>query len=124
MTTMIGFIGAGQLGEPMVERLLAAGHPVRVFVRRPDVRAQLIDAGAMIADSVANLAAESDILVSCLFSDEQLREIALGPEGFAANGKPGAIFVSHTTGTAATLADVANSWPAAPIVLDAPVGET
>lgn len=122
--TTIGFIGAGQLGEPMVHRLLAAGHPVLVYVRRPEVAARLADAGAVLMDSVAMLAAESDVLVSCLFSDGQLREIGLGEAGFAANAKPGAIFISHTTGTVATLREIADSSPSAPVMLDAPVSGT
>jgi choline dehydrogenase len=38
MSDVVGFIGAGQLGEPMVARLLGAGHDVRVYARRADVR--------------------------------------------------------------------------------------
>ncbi|HKH51357.1 MAG TPA: NAD(P)-binding domain-containing protein, partial [Mycobacterium sp.] len=83
--TAIGFLGAGQLGEPMVRRLLGADHQVSVFARRDDVRARLRDEGAAMADSVADLAAGSDILISCLFSDVQLRETGLGPDGFIAN---------------------------------------
>ncbi|MEM6108727.1 NAD(P)-dependent oxidoreductase [Mycobacterium sp. 050272] len=120
----IGFIGAGQLGEPMVKRLLAAGHPVNVYARRSDVRSRLADRGAVVAESVAGLAADSDILISCLFSDAQLRETGLGPEGFIANAKPGAVFVSHTTGSAATLTELANSAASAQAILDAPVSGT
>ncbi|MGB8390011.1 NAD(P)-dependent oxidoreductase [Mycobacterium sp.] len=120
----IGFIGAGQLGEPMVKRLLAAGHPVTVYARRQDVRSRLADQGAAVAASVAGLAADSDILISCLFSDAQLRATGLGPEGFIANAKPGAVFVSHTTGTAATLTELADSAASAPAILDAPVSGT
>jgi 3-hydroxyisobutyrate dehydrogenase-like beta-hydroxyacid dehydrogenase len=122
--TTIGFLGAGQLGEPMVRRLLGAGHSVLVFARRSDVRARLSDQGASLADSVADLAGRSDILISCLFSDVQLRETGLGPDGFIASAKPGAVFVSHTTGTLATLTDLSNSSPSPPAIVDAPVSGT
>jgi 3-hydroxyisobutyrate dehydrogenase-like beta-hydroxyacid dehydrogenase len=124
MTSTVGFLGAGQLGEPMVERLLGAGHDVLVYARREEARRRLEANGAAIADSVADLARGSDILISCLFSDAQLRETGLGPDGFIANAKPGSVFVSHTTGTLSTLETLRNGSPTAPIILDAPVSGT
>jgi 3-hydroxyisobutyrate dehydrogenase-like beta-hydroxyacid dehydrogenase len=120
----VGFLGAGQLGEPMVDRLLGAGHNVVVYARREEARRRLEPKGAAIADSVADLARGSDVLISCLFSDAQLRETAIGPDGFIANAKPGAVFVSHTTGTLSTLETLQNSSPASPVILDAPVSGT
>ncbi|MDT5194509.1 MAG: hypothetical protein QOG79_2169 [Mycobacterium sp.] len=124
MGKTIGFIGAGQLGEPMIERLLGAGHDVLVYARRDDTRRRLEAHGAALADSVADLAAGSDILISCLFSDAQLRETGLGPDGFIANAKPGSVFVSHTTGTVSTLETLRADSASGPVVLDAPVSGT
>jgi len=124
MATTVGFLGAGQLGEPMVERLLGAGHDVLVYVRRDEARHRLEAKGAATADSVADLARRSDVLISCLFSDAQLRETALGPDGFIANAKPGSVFVSHTTGTVATLRALLDGPASAPVMLDAPVSGT
>jgi len=112
------------MGEPMVARLLGAGHRPVVYARREEVCARLATAGAVLADSVADVARRSDILIGCLFSDAQLRAIGAGPEGFVANAKPGAVFVSHTTGSRSTLADLAAAWPTAPTILDAPVSGT
>ncbi|AFC54335.1 MULTISPECIES: NAD(P)-binding domain-containing protein [Mycobacterium] len=56
MTEVIGFIGAGQLGEPRVSRLIDAGHPVLVHTRRREVRDRVVSHGAAVADSVADLA--------------------------------------------------------------------
>jgi 3-hydroxyisobutyrate dehydrogenase-like beta-hydroxyacid dehydrogenase len=120
----VGFLGAGQLGEPMVERLLGAGHDVVVYARREEIRRRLEAKGAAIADSVADLARGSDVLISCLFSDAQLRETGIGPGGFIANSKQGAVFVSHTTGTRSTLEALRDSSPSAPVILDAPVSGT
>ncbi|MDT5137190.1 MAG: hypothetical protein QOD58_1452 [Mycobacterium sp.] len=124
MSDVVGFIGAGQLGEPMVRRLLGARHEVLVYARRDDVRARLAKTGASLADSVPDLAGASDVLISCLFSDAQLRELGAGPRGFIANAKPNAVFVSHTTGTLATLTHLAAESSDAPIILDAPVSGT
>jgi 3-hydroxyisobutyrate dehydrogenase-like beta-hydroxyacid dehydrogenase len=124
MGTTIGFLGAGQLGEPMVERLLGAGHDVRVHARREEARARLEAKGAALAESVAELARGSDVLISCLFSDAQLRETGFGPDGFIANAKPGSIFVSHTTGNLSTLEALRDTSAAPPDILDAPVSGT
>lgn len=124
MPNTVGFLGAGQLGEPMVARLLRAGHEVLVYARRDESRRRLELKGAATAASVAELARGSDVLISCLFSDEQLRETGLGPDGFIMNAKPGSVFVSHTTGTVATLKAMQDSSAAGPVVLDAPVSGT
>jgi 3-hydroxyisobutyrate dehydrogenase-like beta-hydroxyacid dehydrogenase len=124
MGTTIGFLGAGQLGEPMVERLLGAGHDVLVHARREEARARLEAKGAALAESVAELARGSDVLISCLFSDAQLRETGFGPDGFIANAKPGSIFVSHTTGNLSTLEALRHASAAPPDILDAPVSGT
>ncbi|MDA3657936.1 NAD(P)-dependent oxidoreductase [Mycobacterium xenopi] len=122
--TTVGFLGAGQLGEPMVRRLLRAGHAVLVFARRDDVCSRLKDEGAMLAESVPDLATRSDILIACLFSDAQLRETGLGPDGFIAHLRHDAVFVSHTTGTVATLQELSTSSSVPPAIIDAPVSGT
>lgn len=122
--TVIGFLGAGQLGEAMIRRLLGAGHPVLAFARRTEVRTQLKGAGASLSDSVADLASRSDILISCLFSDSQLLETGLGPDGFIANAKKDAVFVSHTTGSTATLIELTKNSASPPAIVDAPVSGT
>ena len=124
MPNTVGFLGAGQLGEPMVERLLRAGHDVVVYARREEIRRRLEAKGAAMADSVADLARGRDVLISCLFSDAQLRETGIGSDGFIANAKQGAVFVSHTTGTLSTLEALRDSSPSAPVILDAPVSGT
>ena len=108
----------------MVERLLGTGHYVVVYARRDDIRRRLEAKGAVITGSVADLARGSDILITCLFSDAQLRETGLGADGFVANAKPGAVIVSHTTGTLSTLEALQDSSATPPVILDAPVSGT
>jgi 3-hydroxyisobutyrate dehydrogenase-like beta-hydroxyacid dehydrogenase len=124
MAGIVGFLGAGQLGEPMVERLIDAGHDVLVYARREEARHRLESKGANLAASVADLARGSDVLISCLFSDAQLRETGLGPDGFVANAKPGAVLVSHTTGNLSTLEALRDSSATPPVILDGPVSGT
>ncbi|MFD7205492.1 NAD(P)-dependent oxidoreductase [Streptomyces sp. NPDC059893] len=95
----IGFIGAGHIGEPMVERLLAAGHTVRVYARRPEARDRLASVGAQLVDTVRDIAA-TDAVVSCLYSDAQILDVL--PEVVAAMGQD-TVLLSHTTGAPTTL---------------------
>jgi 3-hydroxyisobutyrate dehydrogenase-like beta-hydroxyacid dehydrogenase len=124
MSPVLGFIGAGQMGEPMVRRLLSTGHDVQVFARRDDVRNRLRGHGATLAASVPELCSRSDILISCLFSDAQLKELSDGPQGVVANARPGTVLVSHTTGSVSTLADLAAASGGGLRVVDAPVSGT
>lgn len=119
--TDIGFIGAGQLGEPMVQRILGAGHGVLACARRPELRDRLKRRGAEVTDSVQYLAESSDIVISCLFSDDQLHRITAGPGGLIANARPSTIFASHTTGSIPSLEMLASAGLR---VVDAPVSGT
>lgn len=121
MADTIGFVGAGKMGEPMVLRLIEAGYRVQVYARRPEVRERLAAAGAVPVKSVAAAAREAGVVISCLFSDAQLLEVAAGADGLLASADPDAVVVSHTTGTVSTLTKLTADFPAGPTLVDAPV---
>ena len=58
----IGFIGLGGMGQPMAGHLLAAGHQLTIWSRRPDAAADLLELGAERAADPRELAATSDIV--------------------------------------------------------------
>ncbi|HLG68225.1 MAG TPA: NAD(P)-dependent oxidoreductase [Acidimicrobiales bacterium] len=116
----VGFVGAGQMGEPMVRRLLGAGFPVTVFARRPEVKARLAAAGAALAGTVGGAAAGADVLVLCLFDGAQLLEVALGDEGAVRSLGADAVVVNHTTLSPSALRALVNAAGSARVV-DAPV---
>ncbi|MFJ9127740.1 NAD(P)-dependent oxidoreductase [Streptomyces sp. NPDC102340] len=95
----IGFVGAGRIGEPMVERLLSAGHTVLVRARRPEVRGRLTALGAELVDGAGDFAA-CDAVVSCLYDDAQVLDVL---PGVVETLGPGTVLLSHTTGAPATL---------------------
>ena len=119
----VGFIGAGQMGLPMVERLLAGGHDVQVHARRPEVRAAVSAAGARVVDTSRDAAIGAELVIACLFSDAQLREACGGPDGALAGLHDGAVLATHVTGTRATVASLAQQATAC-CVVDAPVSGT
>jgi 3-hydroxyisobutyrate dehydrogenase len=113
----IGFVGAGRMGFPMVERLASAGHDLVVYARRAEAEASLKRLGVRHTSELAEAAAGVDVLLLCVFSDQQLTEIA-GP--LAAALPDGAVFASHVTGKESVLRSLAAGFPAIHAV-DAPV---
>lgn len=118
----IAFIGAGQMGMPMVRQLLTAGHTVTVFARRQEVRGECRALGAEVTADPAAAVVDVDAVVVCLYSDAQLRQLAFGPDGFLAAVSPGAMVIIHTTGSPATAQALAEEGaPRQVRVVDAPV---
>lgn len=62
----LGFVGIGLMGKPLTLRLLAAGFSVNVWNRNPEKLAPVVDAGARPCAHVAELVAESDVVILCL----------------------------------------------------------
>lgn len=117
--TRVGFVGPGRMGAPMVRRLVCAGHEVTVCARAERQRSLVAEAGARPVATATDAAAGSEVVVLCVFSDEQVRQVCLD-DGLAAAMAPGAALVVHTTGSPQTVAAVAAAGPHL-AVLDAPV---
>ncbi|WP_436790855.1 NAD(P)-dependent oxidoreductase [Yinghuangia sp. YIM S10712] len=98
----IGFIGAGRMGRPMLDRLVAAGHDATVLVRRPEARTAAEADGLTCADTVAATVQDADAVFVVVLTDEQVRSVCLGPGGALAAMKTGATLVQHTTSDPAT----------------------
>jgi len=79
----IGFIGAGLMGHGMASSLLAAGHPLTVFVHRNRQGIdQLVEGGAQETDNLPALAAASDVILLCLSNADVVKDVLqrLSPE--------------------------------------------
>ena len=116
-SSRVGFVGAGRMGLPMVERLAAAGHDLVAYARRPETQDALTGLGVRHTTELPEAAAGAGVLLLCVFTDEQLAEIA-GP--LAAALPDDAVFASHVTGRESTLRAVAGRFPGIDVV-DAPV---
>ena len=104
----------------MVARLVAAGHDVSVLGRSNDKRSTIAELGA---DAVAELAAvgAADVVVICVLTDEQVREICL-TDDLIATMPSGSALVLHTTGSPRTVQTIAErAAPHDVDVVDAPV---
>lgn len=99
MSAKIGYIGLGAMGAPMTRRL-AAANPGRVWCydADPSVSQRVaIAANAKAARDLTKLAANCDILLSCVPDDAAVREIYLGAGGVASGVRPGTITVDCST---------------------------
>ena len=77
----LAFCGLGLMGEPMVKRLLAAGHTVHVWNRTPAKAQTLIDLGAQWCDTPAQAASDVDGVFMCLLNTTAVEQVVFGPEG-------------------------------------------
>jgi len=115
----VGFIGAGRMGRPMVARLLEAGHDVRAVARTDEQRRDLERLGARTVSDVAGAGAQADVVVLCVFTDEQVRQVCLDGALLPAMSS-GSTLVIHTTASPKTIEAIA-ARAGNVDVIDAPV---
>src|SRR5437867_7941259 len=97
MPESIGFIGLGLMGQPMAMNLVKAGHPVKAFNRTRQKAEPLARAGAVIAESPAEAARDTDIVFTIVSDTAALEEVALGKDGFLEAVRPGTVVIDSST---------------------------
>lgn len=118
----IGFVGPGNMGGPMVSRLLAVGHEVTLWARDPAKCSALVDSGADLAADMRDVVGACDLVISCLANPEVLEGAYLASDGLVSVARPGQVFVDHTTTSPRTAVDIANALSKRSAhFLDAPV---
>jgi 3-hydroxyisobutyrate dehydrogenase len=118
----IGFIGLGNMGLPMAQNLIKAGHPVCGY----DVSAAALDkfaaAGGIAVRSLDVASMGVDLVISMLPAREQVREVYLGQGGVLASAAPGTLLVDCSTVDVETARAVAAAAKVNELeMLDAPV---
>lgn len=119
----LAFLGLGVMGAPMAGHLKLAGHDVTVF-NRTAVKAEAWVArhGGARAETPRQAAQDADFVLACVGNDDDLRHVCLGPHAAFAGMRPGAIFVDHTTVSAAVTRELAQAAQAMGLgYVDAPV---
>lgn len=119
----IGYIGLGNIGAPMAERIAGSGFPLTVFNRTPSGMKPLKALGAIPADSPAALTRFCDIICLCVTDAAAVETVVFGPDGVAAHGAPEKLLVdlstvhpSDTQGIAARLREQCGmGWVDAPV---------
>ncbi len=124
MSTSVGFVGVGNMGWPMAANLLKGGFTVAVADARREVAHNFVQQlGGSAPDTLAQLAAASDVVVTMLPTSGHVATVlADGADHVLAGLKPGSIVVDMTSGQpAVTQALAARVAAAGCVLIDAPV---
>jgi 3-hydroxyisobutyrate dehydrogenase-like beta-hydroxyacid dehydrogenase len=114
----LGYIGLGNMGAPMAKRMTEWPGGVTVYDIRTEAMTPLAEAGASLADSIADVAA-ADIIHVTVLDDAQVRQVV---GELAAHAKPGTIIAIHSTISDTTAAELADKLKQQDIhIVDAPV---
>jgi 2-hydroxy-3-oxopropionate reductase len=97
MAQVIGFIGLGIMGRPMAKNLLKAGYPLVVHNRSRPAVDDLGKAGAKVAGSAREVAAQSDILITMLPNSPDVELVALGNDGIIEGARAGLLYADMST---------------------------
>ena len=118
----VGFIGLGIMGASLAANLQKAQHKVIVHDVRRAAADSHIEAGAIWADSPAEVARQCDVIFTSLPGPPEVEAVALGPNGLLAGIKRGAAYFDLSTNSRATVRKIAAAFAdKGAHMLDAPV---
>lgn len=93
----IGFIGLGHMGQPMAKNLLKAGFQVTVYDVVPAAVQALINEGAQSAHSIAELASQSDVIITMLQNGKQVSEVCISKDGIFSHAKKDTLYIDSSS---------------------------
>lgn len=93
----VGFIGMGKMGTPMAVNIQKAGYSMVVYDAREEATRPLLDGGARLAGSAAEVAQLSDVIATCLPRPQVVEQVVKGPEGILEGIRPGGIYMDMST---------------------------
>jgi 3-hydroxyisobutyrate dehydrogenase len=94
----VTFIGLGRMGSGMAQRLLGAGHALRIYNRTASRAAPLVEQGATLYSSPREAAQGAEVIISMVADDAASREVWLGAEGvFSGAPAAGTIAIECST---------------------------
>lgn len=118
----VGFIGLGNMGNPMAANLLKAQYNLTVHDVRREMGQPLEDAGATWGISPKSVAAQSDVVLTSLPGPKEVEAVVLGENGIFAGLNSGCAYIDLSTNSPATLQRIAEIGASRGFhVLDAPI---
>jgi 3-hydroxyisobutyrate dehydrogenase len=93
MALSVGFIGVGNMGNPMAGNVLKASFPMTVFDMNPKAMENLIEAGARRARSAREVVEQSEIVLTSLPASPDVEAMYLAAGGLVESAKPGTILI-------------------------------
>ena len=93
----IGFIGLGNIGKPMALNVVGAGHRTAVHDIRPEAATDLLEAGAMWAETPADAARGSDVVMGSLPGPLEVEAVVSGEQGVLDGAAEGTVYIDLAT---------------------------
>jgi 3-hydroxyisobutyrate dehydrogenase len=93
MAVSVGFIGLGNMGNPMALNVLKHGFPVTVFDQHPQTMENLVQAGARAAASARQVVENAEVTLTCLPGSPEVEGLYLAPGGLVELARPGTVLV-------------------------------
>ena len=93
----IGFIGVGNMGNPMAANLIKAGYSISVFDRDAHKAKNLVALGASLAPSIVELGKQSQVVICSLPGPAQVKEVMFGEGGLIGAMKSGTTIIDTST---------------------------
>lgn len=97
MAETLGFIGLGNMGEPIAQNLLRAGYALQVYNRTPSKATALVAKGAKLVASPAETATRGGIVLTMLADDRAVEEVCFAQPSFVERLGPGGVHASLST---------------------------
>ncbi len=93
----LGFIGLGNMGGRIAQRLLDHGYRLTAYDRKQAKAEPIISHGGAVAANIAELARTADVILSCVANDEAVQNVYYGDAGVLANARPGTVVIEMST---------------------------
>ena len=93
----VGFIGLGKMGTPLALNIQKAGYPMVVYDAQEAAVRPLLEGGARLAGSPAEVARLCDVVATCLPRPQVVEQVVTGPEGILEGIRPGGIYLDIST---------------------------
>uniref|UniRef100_A0A0G4H989 6-phosphogluconate dehydrogenase NADP-binding domain-containing protein n=1 Tax=Chromera velia CCMP2878 TaxID=1169474 RepID=A0A0G4H989_9ALVE len=120
--TRLGWVGTGVMGTSMCRHLMEAGYKMTVYSRTAAKCKPLVDLGAKLATTPAEVARESDVVFTIVGFPSDVRQVILGPDGVLSGLGEGGCVVDMTTSEPSLAVEIAEAAAAKKcFALDAPV---
>ncbi|KAF7237710.1 3-hydroxyisobutyrate dehydrogenase, mitochondrial [Varanus komodoensis] len=95
--TSVGFIGLGNMGNPMAKNLVKHGYPVIAYDVFPEACKEFQELGAQVTDSPADVAERADRIITMLPSNPNAIEVYTGTNGILKKVKKGSLLIDSST---------------------------
>ena len=126
MEFRIGFVGLGLMGSAMVGRLQDCNYQLTVLGNKDRTGLdQALTRGALEAASGLDLAKQSDVIMLCMGTSDQVEERILGEQGIISGLSSGKIIIDFGTSLPSSTKEISSKIAdTGAVILDAPLGRT